>query len=257
MISIVFKRLFLLVTLATLLVGCASTYRVPIPEQTRKHLDSTDMVFVFNQKELYADYAKTDSSSTGSQYGFLGSIVSLTVDSAMNSRSQKKAKDLFIPIKQSLGGVRYDKSLEKAITKRLARIDWLKLNKAGVTGVYGSKANAKAAEKSKNGALLVIRTNYYLRQQLVGFTVNSNVALYARNENLRKLAGKQSGGKSIIYRNSFYFTEPLPKDIKGGKLAAEYWSADGGKKIRTAMLKSIKSLSKRIAEDIQNPEIKK
>ena len=246
-------KLVFVTTVFLVLSACAQTpYHIPITSNIHKNIDSTSVNIGLNQEEIYMKFRAANSS--GSQFGFLGDLIALLVDSAINSSESEDAEKLAKPIKDALIDMNFAKEISTALSKEIKSLKWVSFKNAKIISSYDNKSK-DLVKKSGSSAVLVIRPDYYISENAKSFKMDTSVTLYPNNSNLNMISSTERPDEEekIIYRNKLHFTYAFPvgkKLITDKKLLIKKWAENKGKYIKYAIRKGVAETAKMLAIDL-------
>jgi len=242
----------LTVLLALSITGCASTYRVYMPQNARKQVQSANIVVVVPQQEIYADFLKANTSGASGQGGLIGALISTAIDAAYNTSQSNKAEELVVPVKDSIMDYEFRRKLKSQVDSQLAVLPWLHSHRARIESDIDEEEIAALIAGSNESVLLLMKVDYHLTPGLKELKLTSTVTIYPIDDELKVTASKRNPDEKVplLYRNRFVFLSPCPDTYLSANEAALVWSADKGRITRAAMDEGVYEVSRMLVLDL-------
>ncbi|CAM4242588.1 hypothetical protein [Pseudoalteromonas byunsanensis] len=203
------KNFFVAAFVITLAACKATPYKTPLAEQS---LDGPiDVYVMISQQELEADFPVQDSSAVGAQFGLVGALVSIAIDSAANSANTEAAQDPLTIVRNELNSFDFDSLLFETIKTRI------QLANQKLGNAYLVHSHAELGEKTEIGNnYMVVAADYRLLMDFRTVKVSANAYIKER------LASDKKAENSELYRNLFtVLSEQLPVAEKSEEYIAK------------------------------------
>ncbi len=235
--------------LGTLVVvaGCTTTTHVPMSDDARSQIESTDVVVGLQQQEIYAEINHSHvSAATGG--GLIGALIEAMVDTA----SAQAAERFVEPVRNALLNYDFGDELAAALRKDLNRLSWL--NTQSFETYYGlnSTKEAEAIERSNSDMLIVADSRYFLNPAFDTLKVMTSVRVHPKDGELVAIAKEAAPDlqRPLLYRNEFAYTRKLPVSVSNREEATEAWVASEGAMIRQALSEGVSTTAAMMALDL-------
>lgn len=252
------RRAWLVAAFSLSLIGCATQYRIPLSQEMTESVHSTGTVVMLRQQEILADFVPaTGGAVSGAIAGLPGVGILLAaaagaaegaVLSAVNAGRAKEAEKQATPVRNAVSDYDFRAEFQVALNRELSNVAWLKLGEIKYDSPDAKLEDLK--QKAKQNHLLLLNVTYALAPGLRGFRLSCEVVAHPNDDRLKAIAAKQD--PSLLYRNTFVYTHPLPVPYKDPDRAAQAWSANKGEAIRTALDNGIAEIARLIAMDMQS-----
>ncbi|MFL6653701.1 MAG: hypothetical protein ACJ8KA_02840 [Sulfurifustis sp.] len=244
-----------------LLVGCATPYRIPLSPDAKESVQSTSAVVMLRQEEIVADFIPAiGGAAAGAVAGIpgIGILIAAAAGAAegavlsnINAGRAKDAEKQAMPVRDALIDYDFRAQFQAALNRELSNVAWLKLGEIKYDSPDTKLQDLK--QKTTQNQLLLLNVSYALTPELRGFRLTSVVVAHPNDDRLKAIASKERPNEdpSLLYRNTFVYTHPLPVPYESADKAAQAWSANKGEAIRTALNNGIAEMARLIAMDMQ------
>lgn len=254
-------RIYLVAVFSLSLIGCATQYRIPVSQDTTESVKSTSAVVLLRQEEIVADYVPAvGGAAAGAVAGIpgIGILIAAAAGAAegamlanVNAGRAKDAEKQAMPVRDALTDYDFRGQLRNALNRELSNVAWLKLSEIKYDSPDAKLLDLK--QKAKHNELLILNVSYAMTPALRGFRLIATVVAHPNDDRLTAIAQKQRPNQdpSMLYRNTFVYTAPLPVPYVNAEQAAQAWITNKGEVIRTALNNGIAEMARLIAADIQ------
>ncbi|RHW77450.1 hypothetical protein [Colwellia sp. RSH04] len=245
----ILTQFIVLVTISLVVSGCKVTpaKQVYTPPTTNKTINVYSLI---PQDELEALYPVQNSSAATAQFGLVGALVGVAIDTSINKSNAEIAEENLVGIRNELLHLNFDKLFEEEIVKKLDT----NINVGTIKTVKSYDELEKLI--SPNETYLVLNTHYKMDIDFRTPFIVTNVSLNQKGHG----KGKTKVKDSILYKNTFtYFGLSLPAPIKTqahidaevAKINEDFYKLSEKKqKSREARLKRQKKIKKARKSDL-------
>jgi hypothetical protein len=200
-------RIIIILTISLVVSGCNITpakqsYTTP-PSNKKINVYS-----LIEQDELEALYPVQNSSAATAQFGLVGALVGVAIDTTVNKSNAEVAEENLAYIRNELISLEFDKLFEEEIVLKLK--DRVKINEIKtIKSIDELESNLSPGEE-----YLLLNTHYKMD---IDFRTPF-IVTYASLNKKGQGKGKNKIKDSILYKNTFtYFGLSLPAPVKNQK----------------------------------------
>lgn len=232
--------------------GCASNQveeKLPEPVLTGEMLDKIRSTKVVIGVDLSSQSQTTHAvvGYSGRQFGLIGAIVDVSINSAMESNRQAHER-LMVAIQDAAINFNFGGRFKSEFEPVVRRVGWLRVaSLAREPSPQRGKIDALLAE-AKEDALLVTDIGYTIAPDLSGFSVSAHTALRLRDDPSVTATGAAAPRR--LFRRSYAFHYPLEQSGTDKQQAAKAWAENDGAMVQRALQAGIADMVRKISADL-------
>ncbi|MCX2781051.1 hypothetical protein [Microbulbifer thermotolerans] len=230
------KNLFILIGIM-LLSACSSAPYENFDPTSVQGKTSLKVVSQVQQDEIIKEFVPSNaSSSAGAQFGLVGALVGVAVDTSINNSRAKDAEAAVEPFRNATLDINVRNLLEQAFTDKIEQLDWVTEKKLVSELLEPSTKIKNYLASMDEDLLLLINTTYSLKPnaEVIEFTagyslfdkttttntkstpkpVYSNIAKvqsYPHNGSVRRLTKEEKEAEIAKLKEKYPTDESLPK----------------------------------------------
>ncbi|QUD90044.1 hypothetical protein [Phenylobacterium montanum] len=247
---------------SVLALGACATVtpqHVPIGAKAQAAIPSTEIVAPIKQSEIYV-YVPPANANAGAGFGLVGVLVAVSVAATVDSVRQGHAEEAVKPLRNAILDFNFDDTFRAELKRSVSQVGWMHVDDARIMKDVLPANIDGAITGSKDGAVLIVVTDYHLSTDGAQLYVVTNAALYPNSDALKALqAGKaETGLKSdpanALYRNAFMYQARVPGASGDRNANIAGWSANGGEAMRKALKEAAVRIADLVQADLQDQE---
>ncbi|TQV75007.1 hypothetical protein FLL45_08685 [Aliikangiella marina] len=183
------------------LTGCATGYKTTIAPEFKSSQKDVHLASFIAQKEMDARAPLANSAGVGAQFGLIGALVSVAIDSSVNQTNIENKEVQIAPLRDALIDYDFNTPFHQEVTNKIAKIDWINVTNQ-------TEVNDQNEIELKDGYFLKVDTSYSLSSDFTTLQVFTNVSLNNVTNEKDKKTGKPKQKVETLFQNLYKYSSP-------------------------------------------------
>lgn len=235
-----------LVLCCVLLAGCSTpATHIPLKEDIKTKIKSSDVVFVHTQTQLQETY----EPSKASKY-LLGGLIPGLIDAHVNGERAEEAQKIATPIHTVMANVDMDSKSQQTIISVIERSSWLGNCRRDYLSKYDKDMFKQKVDKTDRDVVLFVNCGYVLTPK---FDALQGAVVLEMFPSSKFSAIKDGSSDVLIYRTLVVSKQPLPGASDNIETNVKLWSQNNGLLIKRALDAVIVDLASKLTAELSTP----